>query len=286
MEKNTFDWKIYESVTKYIYETLGKGYGVKIVGYGSNFKVTGISGVKHQIDVLTAQTNGIHTTQTAIECKYLKNKVSKDPVMKLSETIKDSGIEKGIIVSRSGFTDDAIAQARNLNIGLVELREIEEKDFAENPKQIEIADLDIRVGVLKTGPEIINIDIGDNRTIEVKDDINYIDYYDFSIINEEGSSLPFINFLNDFRIEVSQKNRMYEIITKKYVISKSTLLNRKTNESFKIDEIIFTGRLTEKDLSKSLKLTLVDEVWLIMKSIFDNRTFSFSENGVIKENMK
>jgi len=65
-----------------------------------------------------------------------------------------------------------------------------------------------------------------------------------------------------------------------------TLLNRRTKESFKIDEIIFTGRLTEKDLSKSLKLTLVDQVWLIMKSIFDERTFSFSENGVINENIK
>jgi len=283
---NTLDWKIYESVTKYIYETLGKDFGVKIVGYGSNFKVTGSSGVKHQIDVLTSQTNGIHTTQTAIECKYRKNKVSKDPIMKLSETIRDSGIEKGIIVSRSGFTDDAVNQAKALNIGLVELREIEDKDFAENPKKIEIADLDIRVGVLKKGPEIIKIDIGNNRTIEIKDDNNYIDYYDFSVINEEGSSLPLINFLNDFRIEVSMQNSMYEIITKKHDTFNSTLLNMRTKESFKINEIILTGRLTEKDLSKNLKFTLVDEVWLIMKSIFDERTFSFSENGVIKENIR
>jgi len=283
---NTLDWKIYESITKYIYETLGKDYGVTIVGYGSNFKVTGSSGVKHQIDVLTAQTNGIHTTRTAIECKYRKNKVNKDPVMKLSETIRDSGIEKGIIVSRFGFTKDAVAQAKACNIGLVELGEIEEKDFAENPKQIEIADLDIHVGILRKRAEIIKIDIGENRTIEIKDEIDYLDYYDFYIINEEGSSLPFIKYLNDFRIEVSQKNKMYEIITKKHDTFNSTLLNMRTNESFKIDEIIFTGRLTEKDLSKSLKLTLVDEVWLIMKSIFDNRTFSFSENGIIKENIK
>ena len=262
---NTLNWEKYESVTKYIYETLGKDYGVTIVGCGSNFKITGKSGVKHQVDVLTSQTNGIHSTQTAIECKYHKNKVSKDPIMKLSETIKDSGIEKGIIVSRSGFTDDAITQAKALNIGLVELREIEEKDFEENSKQIEIADLDIRVGVLKKGPEIIKIDIGENRTIEIKEEIDYYDYYDFSIINEEGSSLQLINFLNDFRKEVSQKNKMYEIITNKHDTFNSTLLNRKTNESFKIDEIIFTGRLTQKDLSKSLKLTLVDEVWLIMK---------------------
>jgi len=79
---------------------------------------------------------------------------------------------------------------------------------------------------------------------------------------------------------------MYEIITKKHDTFNSTLLNMRTKESFKINEIILTGRLTEKDLSKNLKFTLVDEVWLIMKSIFDERTFSFSENGVIKENIR
>ena len=63
---NTLDWKKYESITNYIYEVLGKDYGVSIVGYGSNFKVTGSSSVKHQIDVLTLQTNGNHTTRTAI----------------------------------------------------------------------------------------------------------------------------------------------------------------------------------------------------------------------------
>lgn len=283
---NTLDWKIYESVTKYIYETLGKDYGVTIVGYGHKCKVNGKSGNSHQIDVLTSQTDGNHTTRTAIECKYLNKKITKDIVFKLSGIINDAEIEKGIIVSRSGFTRDAIAQAHACNIGLVELREIEDKDFAENPKQIEIADLDLRVGVLKTGPEIIKIDIGDKRIIEIKDGIDYLDYYDFSIINEEGSYLPFINYLNDFRTEVSLQNRMYEINTKKHDTSNCTLLNRRTKESFKIDEIIFTGRLTEKDLSKSLKLTLVDQVWLIMKSIFDERTFSFSENGVINENIK
>lgn len=279
----TLDWIKYESVTKYIYETLGKEYGVTIVGYGSNFKITGKSGVKHQIDVLTQQTAGTLITRTAIECKYLNKKITKDVVFKLSGIINDAEIEKGIIVSRSGFTRDAIAQARNLNIGLVELREIEDKDFAENPRQIEIADLDIRVGVLKTAPEIIKIDIGNNRTIEIKDEL---DYYDFRIIKQEGSTLPLINLVNDFRIEVSEQNRMYEIITKKYDTFNSTLLNRKTKESFSIDEVFFVGRLTKKDLSKSLMFTLVDEVWLIMKSIFDERTFSFSENGVIKENNK
>lgn len=39
------DWKTYESVTKYIYETLGQQNGVKIEGYGNDCRVIGHSGV-------------------------------------------------------------------------------------------------------------------------------------------------------------------------------------------------------------------------------------------------
>ncbi len=36
MHENNLDWKEYEAITKYIYETLGKEFGVTIVGYGDN----------------------------------------------------------------------------------------------------------------------------------------------------------------------------------------------------------------------------------------------------------
>ena len=51
-DANNLDWKTYESITKYIYETLGEKSGVKIKGYGNRCKVPGKSGVIHQIDVL------------------------------------------------------------------------------------------------------------------------------------------------------------------------------------------------------------------------------------------
>lgn len=58
---NKLDWKTYESITKYIYETLGKQSGVKIKDFGSSCKAIGKSGVSHQIDVITSYTDGIHT---------------------------------------------------------------------------------------------------------------------------------------------------------------------------------------------------------------------------------
>lgn len=49
---NKLDWKTYESITKYIYETLGKQSGVTIKGYGSDCKVKGKSGVSLKLMLL------------------------------------------------------------------------------------------------------------------------------------------------------------------------------------------------------------------------------------------
>jgi hypothetical protein len=63
-------------------------------------------------------------------------------------------------------------------------------------------------------------------------------------------------------------------------------LNRQTGEKVDLDEILFTGQLTESGEDRNLEYTIVDKVWLLMKSIFEERTFSFSENGIIIEHKK
>lgn len=103
-DQKELDWRKYESVTKYIYETLGQEYQIHIEGYGKDCKITGKSGVKHQIDVLTSETDDTGTYWTAIECKYWDKKVTKDTVMKLLAIINDTEIKRGIIVSKSGYT--------------------------------------------------------------------------------------------------------------------------------------------------------------------------------------
>jgi Restriction endonuclease len=281
-EKN-LDWKIYESITKYIYETLGKEFGIKIKGYGSTCKVIGKSGVTHQIDVLTFHSDGVHSYETAIECKYWNQKVNKDIVMKLAEIIQDCGINKGIIVCKNGFTNDGIEYAKHKNIELVELREIEEKDLNENPRQIHFADLELCVKTTIRRTEILNIDIGENRKIEGKSEF---EYYNFLVIREDESYLSLATYIAEFRKEVNPQNEKTEKLTKHYKIPNGFLYNRETKESLKIDGITFTGQLRIRDESRNLNFKLVDEVWLIMKSIFNERTFTFSENGLIKENKK
>ena len=82
--------------------------------------------MEHQIDVLTEHSDGIHSYRSAIECKYWKQKINKDIVMKVAETVEDCGLSKGIIVCQKDILRyNKICKRKN--IGLVEFREITEK---------------------------------------------------------------------------------------------------------------------------------------------------------------
>lgn len=280
---DNLDWKKYEEITKYIYETLGKQSGVTIKGYGSTCKVQGKSGLSHQIDVITSHTDGSNTYETAIECKCWKEKVNKDVVMKLAQILEDTGISKGIIVSKSGFTRDGIQYAKHKNIGIVHLREYEEKDLQGNSHQIDIATLDLNIKIHRTRPEITSIAIGANRKIEIKQEF---DYFPYIIMLESGNLIPFYDYVNDFRKEINRINDKTKPFIKKYKITGSKLINNQTGENLDLDEILFTGQITESDDNRNLKYTIVDKVWLLMKSIFEERTFTFSENGLIIEHKK
>lgn len=280
MREYNLDWKEYEAITKYIYETLGKEFGVKVVGYGNNFKVQGKSGNFHQIDILTMQSTGVHKIQTAIECKYLKKKITKDTVMKVLSIIKDARIDKGVIVSKSGFTKDAYDFANEYNIGLVELREIQEKDIPENTKEIYLGDFQLNIKALITRPQILNIEIGDNQIIETRDEF---DYFKYVLILQDQAKVPLLRYVTEFRDEINQQNKKSEIIIKRYEIPNAILFNSQTKISKEINGITFTGQIIEIDASKNLNFKLIDQVWLIMKSIFEERVFTFSESGLIVE---
>lgn len=280
---NKLDWKTYESITKYIYQTLGKQSGVTIKGYGSNCKVVGKSGVSHQIDVLTAHADGIHTYETAIECKYWKDKVNKEIVMKVSSIIEDAGISKGVIVTKSGFTKDGLEYAKFKNIGLVELRESTDKDHESNPKEIEIATLQINLNITATRPKLLQINLGNNRHLDVQDEFDLFNYF---ILLRDGKRVPFYDYVTDFRLDIANQKEMDIEITKSYKLPESHLFRRGISESIPFDEVTITGKLTQNDYNKDLEFTLVEKVWLLMKSIFDERTFSLSENGIIMEHKK
>lgn len=93
-----------------------RGYRVQ-----RNVRLTGVSGVSHEIDVLATYETPLGEVRVAVECKRHASPVMKDAVMKLRDEIQDLGIEKGIIVSTSGFTEGAIRYAKSTNIELWDL---------------------------------------------------------------------------------------------------------------------------------------------------------------------
>lgn len=273
--QDSIDWKKYEAITKYIYETLGQEYNIKIEGFGSSCTVRGYSGVTHQIDVLTSETDDTGTFRTAIECKYWNKKVTKDTVMKLIGIINDTNIQRGIIVSKSGYTPDAQQYAKHHNILIVQLREAGKED-KELKKELQIGDLQINIRMNIRRPMLINIyavDLEDN-TIALQEQDQYKIFIED--INRKRSNL--FDGIMRFK-RYLQEQEPYVTITKEYPYLQSLLYFN--NDVKNIKSITYTGLLTVQDKNQLKVFSIVDRVWLVMKKIFEQQTFVISEGGLI-----
>lgn len=275
--QNRLDWKTYEFITKYIYETLGQKYNINIEGYGHNCKIKGNSGIDHQIDVLTSETDNFGTYRTAIECKYVNKKVNKDIVMKLLATINDTDIERGIIVSKSGYTPDAQQFAKHYNILIVHLRETDKEDKGLQ-KELHFFDLLVNIKINIKRPEVTNIIAKDfdNNTIILNADYQY----DIFIERDNGKRTRLFDEIMVFK-EYLNKQKPFETLTKTYDYENSNLLFQSSIQ--KIKSITYTGLLTIRDKNQNSNFSIVDKVWLIMKKIFEEQTFIISESGLIAQ---
>ena len=92
----------------------------KVKGYETkhNVKLIGRSGVKHQIDVLAEYRAPLHVSRIIIECKSYDKPIDKDIIMKLIQEVQDLGVDRGILVTTSYFTPDAVSTAKGYNIDL------------------------------------------------------------------------------------------------------------------------------------------------------------------------
>lgn len=274
-QKNNLDWKKYENITKYIYETLRRDYQINIEGYGSDCKVRGHSGVNHQIDVLTSETDDSETYRTAIECKYWNKKVNKDIVMKLLSVINDTDIKKGIIVSKSGFTRDAMQFAKHSNILIVHLKEAEKNDTTKN-KDIQICDVEFNIKMTLNRPEVLSI-----VAVDIENNSIVLDErYQYAIMREckNGNKYRLFDDIMTFKNYLHEQ-KPFEIVIKEYIFEKSKLSFN--DKLYVIKSITFSGLLTIRNDNHTKIFSIMDKVWLIMKKIFEQQTFIISEYGMI-----
>ena len=92
----------------------------KKMGYDviHDIKKVGRSGAEHQIDVLAEYKCPLHTSKVIIEAKAYDLPIDKDRIMKLIQIVDDVGADRGIIVTTSYFTPEAIKTYSGHNVEL------------------------------------------------------------------------------------------------------------------------------------------------------------------------
>lgn len=123
-EIKSLDWSTYEDEVSQLYRELGAD--VK-----QNLELSGF-----QIDIyIEEETPSKQKIRSAIECKFYKEKIGNRIVNDFSrivKTLKDSGlVDKGILVSYSGFTKEAHLVARSTGIELLNFRDLEMRSRAK-----------------------------------------------------------------------------------------------------------------------------------------------------------
>ena len=73
---------------------------------------------KRQFDILIKHEMAGFEYFTAIECKDHKSKISIKEIDNFESKLRDVNIQKGILISRNGFSNSAISKAKNTNISL------------------------------------------------------------------------------------------------------------------------------------------------------------------------
>jgi hypothetical protein len=261
-QKNELDWKEYEAITKYIYGALGEKYGIKVIGYGRNCKVKGKSGVTYQVVVLTKRSDGKKIHRTAIECSFLKEKVTNDTVMKLQGIMEDAGIESGIIVCKAGFTRDTLVYAEHKGIKLIELREAREND-RDFKRTLEIGILDIRMEIMVSRANITKIDFG-NKVITDEKEIMTIYYA--KLHDSFGREIPFARYITVFSDELKNRGELLKIATI-HVPTDGKLYWRLPENDIAVEKIVITGFFSKTDQSSTRSFRLTDQVWMIMRNL-------------------
>ena len=277
-DKNKLDWAEYEAITQYIYAALGAQYGINVKDYGRNCKIKGKSGVHHQIDVLTEQLQGEQHFLTAIECKYWNKKINKDVVMKLSDTMLDSGIASGIIVCNTGFTKDTVIYAEYKGIKLVRLWEAGEND-ADFERTVEIGTLNINANVIVSRGVVTSIEFG-GKTIVIAKEEEMIAMHNVKFHDADGNTISLSEFLKEFSKEVQSRGQLLKTMTIEYPLNRKLLWRQRDSETG-FQKIAITGYFAKIDKSSKKSFALTDQVWMIMKELFDKRNLALSKSGLI-----
>lgn len=168
----------------------------------------------------------------------------------------------------------SINYARHKNIEVVQLREAAKEDRNGNPT-IEIGILDIHLKVNRIRPTVTCIGFGSHK---ITDESEILSMFYASILLPNGRKVQFEEYIRPFQDELYQQ-KLLNTFSKSYEIEGKIVTNHKGDIHF--DHITLTGFLSETDLSSNRSFNIIDQVWMIMKKIFDRKTLIISKSGII-----
>lgn len=237
-----------------------------------NVKIKGARG-EHQIDIYATDDNHPITTSLAIESKFWKTKVKKNDIIAFYQIIKDTGLDKGIIISTHGFQKGAIEFANKYtNIYTMNLQ-----DFTKFIKsKIKNRSIFERVEDLKR--ELREKHIIDKifEKAELKYDPDYWESYNKAVIDNELK-----------KIEKKELTAYIFKLTKKIKDEIEKEKKSKFQEEYISYKVIYLGYLfvhASSDLKKIIKEVLLQSVKSFFSKIEKNiRPMGYHELETICE---
>ena len=276
-------WQDYEELVKDIYLALGKANGVTIDCWGSSCTVEGPPGTFSQIDVLTKHSDGVHRYRTAISCKYWDKKVGIPVVREFAQIIQDANLNKGVIVSKMGFTRPAKTLAASKNIGLVELRKPLDRDWEGYIREIHIELIidQTRIDDVKFRLTASEAELGENG---YRGGTLYWPLLpDQILIQSPGQEAKsFQTLINQERTKHPEREN-HDI-----EFPEGSTLEVPDSPDWPANGYLITGISFCVRFNAPVKQDIVvkadDHIYMIMESLFDGRRFTIKKDGEIIEN--
>ena len=282
-EPSDVHWQDYEELVKDIYQALGRANGVTIECWGSSCRVEGSAGVFHQIDVLTNHSDGLHQYRTAISCKNWNAKVGLPVVRDFVQIVQDAKLDKGVIVSKMGFTRHAKSYAESKNIGLVELRKPIDKDWDGCIREVHIALSIDQTQIYDVHFELAAKKLGPGEEVIQDGPVYWPLTFNQILIGIPGQQAETLQELANEEQCKRPNEEEYELrLPAGSVVTIPEHPEHPAHE-YSIKGVSFKVRYSPP-VTEEIVVRADDHIYMIMEILLDGRRFTIDKDGEIKEN--
>ncbi len=152
------DWS---DVDEELYEKIVAGLEARedVIDVKHKYDLSLSQGDSKEVDVAVWTESSRDEILTIIECKFRESRIEQAIVSEVIRNVENSAANMAYIISRNGFQEGAISQAKDAGIALYTLKELEEQDAEGYIQRIDFT-------VTVQSPDVVLRDISVTPTIE------------------------------------------------------------------------------------------------------------------------